>query len=84
MLGEKISELKKRLIQNKKSELQAEAIIHALIDNEESFQTVYKEMVPKILQTNLTNDEFMDLLWDIRDEFRHIDYHIQDGNLINL
>ncbi|CCB86780.1 putative uncharacterized protein [Parachlamydia acanthamoebae UV-7] len=84
MLDEKISELKNRLMQNRNSELQAEAIIHALIDIEESFQTVYKEMIPKLLQNNLTNAEFMDLLWDIRDQFQHIDYHIHDGNLINL
>lgn len=63
----------------------AEAIVHALIDIEESLDTIYNTTLPKLLDDNsLSPSDFQDLMWDIREQMRHIDYHIQDAELLDL
>ena len=80
-----ILKMKNKLTQvNRVGEERAESIVHALIDIEESLNTIYKITLPKILENSLTADEVQDLIWDIREDFRHIDYHIHDADLINL
>lgn len=64
---------------------QADAIGHALVDIAESIQRIYIELIPKVLNEQESSEEvFQDAVWDLREEFRHIDYHIQDSGLIDL
>ena len=70
---------------NVHSKEEAEAIVHALVDIAESVEDVYCNLIPKVLSepeasVNLVKER----LWDIREEFRHIDYHVHDGKLTEL
>ena len=63
----------------------AEAVAHALADIADSLERVYGDLLPKILQdAEAPRDLVQDRLWEIREEFRHIDYHIRDGELTDL
>ena len=55
--------------------------LHALNDIIDSINKIYNEVIPKIL-IEKDFDTIQDLYWDIREEFRHVDYHIHDANLI--
>jgi predicted nucleic acid-binding Zn-ribbon protein len=61
-----------------------EALIHALVDIQDSFENIYNQILPKLTEEKLTEDEVRDLLWDVREEFRHIKYHIQDSNILEI
>jgi hypothetical protein len=62
-----------------------EATIHALIDISESIEKIYGELIPNILNApDAGKDDLKDKLWDIREEFRHIQYHIEDAKLTEL
>jgi hypothetical protein len=46
---------------------------------------VYQELLPKLLATrDRPHSEFLDALWDIREEFRHVAYHMDDAKLTEL
>jgi hypothetical protein len=63
----------------------AEAVVHALIDIEESMGKVYDELIPLLLEEDkLDAESATEAWWDIREEFRHISYHIADGKLTEL
>jgi hypothetical protein len=32
----------------------------------------------------MTKEEVLEELWELREQFRHIDYHIKDSNITNL
>ena len=58
---------------------------HALLDVYESVQKVYGSLVPQMLDDHEASREGVrDLWWDVREEFRHIDYHIYDAQLTDL
>ena len=61
-----------------RSQENAEAWAHALFDLQESMDRVFEKLVPEAL----TNDEQgrvkREVLGDIREEFRHIEYHMRD------
>jgi hypothetical protein len=60
----------------------ADKTVYALSDITESIEKVYGELIPKLLaKENPSQEQIQELLWDIREEFRHIDYHIRDGEL---
>ena len=62
-----------------------EAIVHALTDIAASVEKVYGEMLPVLLSDpTVATEALQDTLWDIREEFRHIQYHIDDGALTDL
>lgn len=62
-----------------------DSIVHALVDIEESINNVYKDFIPKILsKEDISNDELREHIWSIREEFRHIDYHIHDAKLLDI
>jgi hypothetical protein len=64
---------------------EADAVIHALIDIAVSIEKVYFDVVPKLLsEPNATIEILKDRLWDLREEFRHIDYHIHDSKLTEI
>ena len=71
-------------IVGKYDSLKIDTIVHALTDIEESFKKNYKAIIPNILNQDIEIEEIQDLLWDVREEFRHIEYHIRDADLLNL
>jgi hypothetical protein len=63
----------------------AEAIVHALVDIAESMHKIYEELVPRLVQcVDEPADVFKDKLWDVREEFRHVEYHLKDAELVDL
>ena len=54
-----------------------ESIAHALVDIAESTVKIYEHLLPKLMQA-VSQEETQNLIWEIRDEMRHIDYHIHD------
>lgn len=64
----------------------SESLAHALVDILESVAQVYGTTIPDILnQADSTQTEkLQDLVWDIREAFRHIDYHIHDSEILEI
>lgn len=63
----------------------ADAVVHALVDIEESTRKIYVDLLPELVRSLAeSSDAFKDKLWDIREEFRHIAYHLQDAKLADL
>ena len=60
-----------------------DAFIHSLADIRESTNNIYNKYVSKLLEDKST-EELEEIIWDIREEFRHIDYHIKDADLLNI
>ena len=56
-----------------------EAYVHALIDIRESVNKI-TELLSDI-DDNKNKEEVLDIIWGIREEFRHMDYHIKDAKL---
>lgn len=69
----------KRTNIRKREEL--ESYVHALLDIEESMEKIYDLYAKKIIEIKGETESIQDVLWDIREEFRHIEYHINDGKL---
>ena len=64
---------------------QAEALVHALVDIGESMEKLYATLLPELMNTlDQPSAVFKDKLWDIREEFRHIEYHLRDAKLTEL
>jgi hypothetical protein len=57
----------------------AQSIALALLDIRSAFETVYVDMVPKLMESNMSKEELDDLLLEIRMQFQHVDYHIHDA-----
>jgi hypothetical protein len=49
-----------------------------LYDLQESFSVVFEKLLPEALGDKLNRRAAQKILWDIREEFRHIEYHIND------
>jgi hypothetical protein len=63
-------------------EEQAGTLAHAFLDVYESVQEVYGSLIPQLLGDHEASHESVrELLWDVREQFRHIDYHIHDAEL---
>lgn len=65
-------------------EKKAEIIIHALVDIATSIRKIYYMILPEIKNRQLNDDELRDKIWDIREEMRHVEYHIKDASLTEL
>ncbi len=66
-------------------EEEAETLAHALLDISESIEKLYCSPVPQLLSEQEARSEHIEeVLWDIRAEFRHIDYHIHDARFTDL
>ncbi|MGS2764257.1 hypothetical protein [Sinomicrobium sp. M5D2P9] len=59
------------------------SFVHALADIKESVDKIYSKYVPKLLNESC-KEGIEEIIWDIREEFRHIEYHIDDANLTNI
>jgi hypothetical protein len=66
---------------NSKTNEEIDSFIHAIVDIEESFLKIYSILIKEILDNQSNYDLIQDRLWEIREEFRHIDYHINDAKL---
>jgi hypothetical protein len=64
----------------------AEALVHALVDIKLSINNVYDKVLPQLIQKqgSMTKEQVLEGLWELREQFRHIDYHIKDSNITNL
>ena len=61
---------------------QQDALGLALLDIALSFHRVYDELLPQIMDSGTRSDEELDdLLFEMRSDFRHIEYHIKDARL---
>ncbi|MDX9947002.1 MAG: hypothetical protein RBS38_06510 [Bacteroidales bacterium] len=61
------------------SEKDLEAYVHALIDIKESVSKITGLLLE--VDDKKNKEEVLDIIWEIREEFRHIDYHIKDAKL---
>lgn len=63
----------------------ADSVVHALVDIANSVNTVYGSILPKLLAaSDASLEERRDILEDLREEFRHIEYHLHDAQLADL
>jgi len=58
-----------------------DAYVHALVDINDSIVKIYGEYLNNILTNPENKDAIVNAIWDIREEFRHILYHINDASL---
>ncbi len=61
----------------------ADRLSHALIDIAGSVNEIYINILPAIFKIN-EKDKLAEALWNIKEEFRHIDYHIRYAELTDL
>ena len=58
-----------------------ESYVHALLDIEESVNKIFNVLIKEILENEKNKEFIIEKIWEIREEFRHIDYHINDAKL---
>ena len=58
-----------------------DSFIHALNDINDSIVRIYDEHINVILNNSEDKELIVNNMWDIREEFRHIAYHIKDAKL---
>src|SRR3954463_3969563 len=63
---------------DKPDEREGATLAHAFTDLEDSFRKFVFELLPKLTAGKLSEEDARDLLWNIGEEFRHIDYHLHD------
>ena len=61
----------------------ADRLSNSLVDISKSLNKIYADLLPNIYELE-KREEIVHLLWDLKDEFRHIDYHIKDASLDEL
>ena len=76
------NKLYKFLIMNEiMPENKADTWVHALLDINESFDEVYKNLLPKFMSEQKKKEEIKNLIREIHEQFRHIQYHLNDAQL---
>jgi hypothetical protein len=65
------------------NETNADNLSSALADISHSLVKVYSDLLPQLYKTS-SRDQAVELLWEIKEEFRHIDYHIKDASLCEM
>lgn len=63
---------------------EAQSIAYSLSDLEDSFRVFLDEQLPKLVDPSVRGEQLEDLLLDIREEFRHILYHIHDPEFFRV
>lgn len=59
---------------------ESEAAVYALLDMAKPFEEIYFGLIPRILSVpHAERATLQDWVWEIREQLRHIDYHIHDG-----
>lgn len=83
--GVRADELLAGLLRQGMDREQADALVHALVDIGESMEKIYGTLLPELMGAlDQPTAVFKDKLWDIREEFRHVEYHLQDAKLTEL
>lgn len=54
-------------------------IAHGLVDIQESAETLFKRLVPRLLQSSPPEEDADNILHDIGEEYRHILYHLTNN-----
>ncbi|HUZ96504.1 MAG TPA: hypothetical protein VMU57_16500 [Edaphobacter sp.] len=57
---------------------EASTLVHAFSDLEESLRLFLDEQLPKLADPAMQGEGLENLLLDIREEFRHVLYHLHD------
>jgi hypothetical protein len=57
---------------------EASTLAHAFLDLEESLRLFLDEQLPKLSDPSVQGEQLEDLLLEIREEFRHVLYHLHD------
>lgn len=57
---------------------EAGTLAHAFGDLEESFLRFLDDLLPRLVETDLTPDEIESVLLEIGEELRHVLYHVAD------
>lgn len=60
------------------------SLAYSLSDLEGSMRVFLDEQLPKLADPNLKGEELEDLMLDIREEFRHILYHLHDPEFFRV
>lgn len=63
---------------------EAGTLAKAFVDFEEAFRKFLEEYLPKLANPSVKGDELEDLLLDIREEFRHVLYHLHDPLFLRI
>jgi hypothetical protein len=63
---------------------EAETLAHAFSDLEQSLRKFLDEQLPKLADPSLQGQVLEDLLPDIREEFRHVLYHLHDPKFFRV
>ena len=58
-----------------------EAFVHAIADIKEAVDKIYGESINMIIDSENDREKITDCMWEIREDFRHIKYHIEDAKL---
>ncbi len=58
--------------------VEADAIANAIVDMERTFKVLMADVFPKLLASRGSAEAIDEVLWEIRDNLRHIVYHIKD------
>lgn len=56
----------------------SEAWAHALVDIQNSYEIIFNKLLPEVLARTESSRNEREILWDIREELRHIEYHLND------
>jgi hypothetical protein len=83
---EKINELARALASYKcvcrydqEGEVEGGTLAHGFSDLERSFRKFLSDLLPKLVDGNLSEREACNVLLSIGEEFRHIHYHLRDS-----
>ena len=63
---------------------EAETLAHAFSDIEESLRKFLDEQLPRLADSSVQGESLEDLLLDIREEFRHVLYHLHDPEFFRV
>jgi len=61
-----------------------DTLVHAFSDIEESFRKFLDEQLPKLTDPSVQGEALEDLLLEVREEVRHILYHLQDPEFFRI
>jgi hypothetical protein len=77
-LAERLSEITQVDRYSDKDHDESWTLVHAFGDLEESFRELTDNKFPKLFREDLSDEEVYELLLEIGEELRHIQYHIND------
>jgi hypothetical protein len=63
---------------------EGERIAHSILDIDESCQRIRDQIVPRLLNATLDEAGIDDALHDLREEYRHILYHLREPRFFDV